>query len=148
MPEITKSDEEFKKELNNTVKSRKISISSSSSSKSEDSLTKFLNSQPQVFTQLSNHYIIIKHNLIKLYFLKPQLVKESEPLGAQTNPFEEEKSKNSFENESNNGNPFLERDLEEISDEEIDSPKAMKAAKRKALCCACCRRGKNKCSIM
>ena len=52
MPEITKSDEEFKKELNNTVKSRKISTSSSSSSKSEDSLTKFLNSQPQVFSQL------------------------------------------------------------------------------------------------
>ena len=52
MPEIIKSDEQFKKELNNTVKSRKISTSSSSSSKSEDSLTKFLNSQPQVFTQL------------------------------------------------------------------------------------------------
>ena len=90
----------------------------------------------------------IKHNLIQLYLLKPQPVKESDALGAQTNPFEEEKSKNQFENEINNGNPFLERDLEEISDEEIDSPKAMKAAKRKALCCACCRRGKNKCSIM
>ena len=120
------AESELKAELNNTVKSRKVSSSSS-----EDSLTKFLNSQPE-----------------------PQPVTEPEPITEPEpvvgNPFvvtQEEKATNPFEEESEGGNPF-ERDLEEISDEEIDSPKAMKKAKRKALCCACCRRGKAKCAMM